>query len=539
MDTPRITRRHSFQADMPTKVRPDFSRSQLFTPDSGIGGTPSPRTPMDIRTGGASRTVRQGMRVPTRMGDGRATEETDESRWSMFWFVWFAILALSCVCVAFTWAYFPENKIVQLSQEYVMKSLLAVIGATFLAVILKVIWVICRREPRRSINPTDIREDDYRDYYRGDYSYGDTSMGVDNLPSRDGYPDVAHGSPNVDYLPAMTPGYTQNPSGKINTPDNVMTTNAAVQSRQDTPHPSKGEREPVLPEENHKEIFRERDPRSSNTASDYPVRRTFSGGSTDVWNEFLQYFENLAELNAWSPEKSRRVLLSTFRGQAETFAYGLPLVFQKDYGRLKQKMEERFGHTAMKERYIADAKLRKRQPGESLRDFGQAIEDLYRRAYPDNPDIVEENAIKAFLDKCGQAEDFRLAVKRTRPKTLQKAVINAIQEECLRVGEKELSREKPANRGVYEVENKLGGMNMVTNADEFPRSNPEGNRYGSNSAQQYRRYPPRFEPGPRGRPYNRGFGRGRGVPRVQEQDGKEPSGSTRVTTEDSDKKPLN
>jgi hypothetical protein len=50
----------------------------------------------------------------------------------------------------------------------------------------------------------------------------------------------------------------------------------------------------------------------------------FSGSNADVWTEFLQYFENLAELNAWGQEKSRRVLLSTLRGQAETFAYGLP-----------------------------------------------------------------------------------------------------------------------------------------------------------------------------------------------------------------------
>ena len=64
---------------------------------------------------------------------------------------------------------------------------------------------------------------------------------------------------------------------------------------------------------------------------------------------------------------------------------------------------------------MAEAKLRKRQAGESLRDFGQALEDLYRRAYPENSDIVEENAMKAFLDKCGQSEDFRLAVKMTRP----------------------------------------------------------------------------------------------------------------------------
>ena len=99
---------------------------------------------------------------------------------------------------------------------------------------------------------------------------------------------------------------------------------------------------------------------------EYPLRRTFSSGNADVWTEFLQYFENLAELNAWGQETSRRVLLSTLRGQAETFAYGLPFVFQCDYNRLKQKMEERFGHMAMKERYMAEAKLRKRQAGESL-----------------------------------------------------------------------------------------------------------------------------------------------------------------------------
>ncbi|CAC5379114.1 unnamed protein product [Mytilus coruscus] len=48
-------------------------------------------------------------------------------------------------------------------------------------------------------------------------------------------------------------------------------------------------------------------PRSgSSHQPEYPVRRTFSGVNEDVWNEFLQYFENIAELNSWDPEKSRR-----------------------------------------------------------------------------------------------------------------------------------------------------------------------------------------------------------------------------------------
>lgn len=70
-------------------------------------------------------------------------------------------------------------------------------------------------------------------------------------------------------------------------------------------------------------------------------------------------------------------------------------------------------------------------------------------AYPGNSDIVEENAVKAFLDKCGQSEDFRMAVKRTRPKNLQEAVINAMQEECLRVGENDFVKDKPVNRPIY------------------------------------------------------------------------------------------
>ncbi|CAC5408220.1 unnamed protein product [Mytilus coruscus] len=56
--------------------------------------------------------------------------------------------------------------------------------------------------------------------------------------------------------------------------------------------------------------------RSVPPSNEYPVRRTFSGASNDVWNEFIQYFENLSELNVWNNEKSRRILLSTLRGQA-------------------------------------------------------------------------------------------------------------------------------------------------------------------------------------------------------------------------------
>ncbi|CAC5408221.1 unnamed protein product [Mytilus coruscus] len=180
----------------------------------------------------------------------------------------------------------------------------------------------------------------------------------------------------------------------------------------------------------------------------------------------------------------------------------MPLIIQRDCNRLKQKMEERFGHTAMKERYVTEAKLRKRQPEESRRDL--AIEDLYRRAYPGNPEIVEENSIKAFFDKCGQSEDFRLAVKRTRPNTLQEAVINSLQEECLRAGEKDLVKEvKPVQRPIFEVEHGDSREIVATETEGTQRENVDKSNVPNNNPQNN-------GIGSQGRSYNRGRGRGRG-----------------------------
>ena len=207
-------------------------------------------------------------------------------------------------------------------------------------------------------------------------------------------------------------------------------------------------------------------------------------------------------------------LVRTLRGQAETYAYGMLLVIQRYYNRLKQKMEERFGHSAMKERYVTEAKLRKRQPCESLRDFGQAIEDLYRRAYPGNPEIVEENSIKVFLDKCRQSEDFRLAAKRTRPRTLQEAVVNAMQEEGLRAGEKDLTKEvKPAQCLVYEVGER--GNNEVVATEATRASNNGFSRLELREKRNINDNPnmfPRYNEGPQGRPYYRDIRRGSGRP---------------------------
>ena len=185
--------------------------------------------------------------------------------------------------------------------------------------------------------------------------------------------------------------------------------------------------------------------RGTPTSRDFPCRRTFSGQGSEVWHDFRRYFVNLALLNNWTIDYKRRILLCSLRGQAEAFAYGLPENVQTDWELLMTQLEERFGSRYMKESYIADAKLRRKQKTESYREFGQALEDLYRKAYPNNLDFVKEQALTTFLDNCHDSVDFRLSVKRACPKTLLEAVTKAMQEECLRMTEKEKSHHKFQN----------------------------------------------------------------------------------------------
>jgi hypothetical protein len=75
------------------------------------------------------------------------------------------------------------------------------------------------------------------------------------------------------------------------------------------------------------------------------VKHTFKGEGAEIWSEFIRYFENIAMLNQWTLDMKRRVLITTFRGQAETFAYGLSEDVLEDYNQLKQSMDDRFGQS--------------------------------------------------------------------------------------------------------------------------------------------------------------------------------------------------
>ena len=385
METPRIRRKPSRQS----------------SEDSGIA---SPQyqafrgTPLERRTQTALRTA--VFRRSTRRSERQAQMEPETQseleladpnsrNFCSFWVMCFFLFTACGSSIAGIWYWFPDHDITKDSQMYVMLGLSGFAGCLLLVLVIRLAVErlgqvrVSRRGPALMAGE----------------------------PELDDYDSVNNDSPTEDTeLTRMTPiNYVNNQDNTSETANIEPVPRFLVDST--TKEPNQPGRDEVH------------------------IRRVFNGGSNETWFDFLQYFSNIAELNQWGTEKSRRVLMSTFRGQAESYAYGLPLVIQRNYERLLEKMEQRFGHTVMKEHYIAEAKLRHRNVNESLRDFGQALEDLYRRAYPNSPDLSEEPAITAFLGKCGRAEEFRLAVKRTKPTTLHQVVLNAMEEECMRLTE--------------------------------------------------------------------------------------------------------
>lgn len=220
--------------------------------------------------------------------------------------------------------------------------------------------------------------------------------------------------------------------------------------------------------------------RSKEKRDEVQVKRTFSGTTKEVWDDFLRYFENVSKINKWNKDRKRLIFLTALRDQAETYVHGLSDDLVNSWESLVEKMEFRFGHSNMKESYLLEARMRKRKSNESFRDLGQAIEDLYRRAYPNSPDTVQENSIKTFLDACSENEEFRLAVRRSRPKTLQEAITHAMEEECIRLSEKSKG---PLKKNIYSVESRNSEVNgenkrFSPNAYAYNGRNYNGRRNG-------------------------------------------------------------
>ena len=150
---------------------------------------------------------------------------------------------------------------------------------------------------------------------------------------------------------------------------------------------------------------------------------------TEDWQDYVVYFEQLAELNGWDRPTMAIVLGLCLRGSARTVLTGLSLAERRDYGALKAALTQNFNPPQKVHLYMAELKARKRKPHESLVDLGRDLARLTRLAYPNaDPATRETIGINAFLDSLpGPAIEIRLHVIKGHPATLQEAVAYAME----------------------------------------------------------------------------------------------------------------
>ncbi len=174
METPKSTGRSSLLAPRSdtSKVRPSNLRQRLFSPDSGVGISPPTRIPQtELETPANHRHFRRNVDCSPMTGRGRVrcsrgnseglrNNQSPGNGWKKFWLIWVVILVVTMSLIVIAWTYFPNNRVVQKSQEYVMGGLFAVAMILVLTGALKVLFhYFSKKSSNENIKRTPVNSD--------------------------------------------------------------------------------------------------------------------------------------------------------------------------------------------------------------------------------------------------------------------------------------------------------------------------------------------------------------------------------------------
>ncbi|CAC5369859.1 unnamed protein product [Mytilus coruscus] len=82
---------------------------------------------------------------------------------------------------------------------------------------------------------------------------------------------------------------------------------------------------------------------------------------------------------------------ASLRGQARTYYMSLSPGDRRTYQMLTQKLDQRFGSSKHKNRWLSKLEMRRRMPGESIAEVGDDIRQLAQKAYYDLDSAAQES----------------------------------------------------------------------------------------------------------------------------------------------------
>ena len=140
------------------------------------------------------------------------------------------------------------------------------------------------------------------------------------------------------------------------------------------------------------------------------------------WDDWLDHFESVAEVNKWDNAAKLLWLRVRMTGRAQTAFKQLSEETRSEYPACIKGLRERFEPECKKELYLAEFQTRCKRKTESWAAFAEDLKTLDNKAFPTlQEDAKQQLALTHYL---GQLDNPQISfnVKQKRPKTLDEAV---------------------------------------------------------------------------------------------------------------------
>lgn len=160
------------------------------------------------------------------------------------------------------------------------------------------------------------------------------------------------------------------------------------------------------------------------------IPQSFDGGSS--WGAYLTQFKIIANQNGWNDDEKAMQLAASLKGPALELLGHLPEDQCKDFKKLAEALNQRFGVEHQEEAFRAQFRTRARRPQEPLAELAQDIERLAFLAYPSAPAEFRGILIRdQFIDALDDTE-LKISIRQTRPPALKDALSCALEMESIR-----------------------------------------------------------------------------------------------------------
>lgn len=185
------------------------------------------------------------------------------------------------------------------------------------------------------------------------------------------------------------------------------------------------------------------------TARPVFMPETFTGVGRD-WSDWSEQFDLAADVNNWDGPLKLKFMSLLLSGRARDIYSGLSADAKNDYVSLKSAMARCFDPCDSSDWSRAAFTERRRMHNETAREFGNALRRLATKAYPSADNGTRDMLARDQFLTHFVAGDFRVSLRRAKPKTLDDAIDLASEIELLKNLEQTHMTSDAKVRGVVE-----------------------------------------------------------------------------------------